>query len=378
MHKYLLTTAIVTASFLGAGAHATTLRSGANFSADSSNDSRGYTCGSFSFSGNATSCSGTRYYFDTTNDLYSGYDYEAQAEATASSLKTRTSLSNRVPVELSFSEDNYNFEDDPMPSRYRFADTGEALDDSFSGNYVEFDFDVPPVGQAVFDHVFTEENNFYQSFADASIRDTITVFGGADGETGQIKLSFNLDGTNSSETVSVTEGLTTTFVNASSALQLSIYETGVIETSGGTTIIGRVTQGTTINKIANETIDEFVDLYLDIEFGRAFDLNVLMSSRSDIFNDFGALIPQFATSSEFYSTATLSGISVLDSTGVGIDFFLDSASGETSFEQFSTLSGPPSNPSPVPLPAAAWMLLTSVLALFGSRKLSQRRRQVLV
>ena len=76
----------------------------------------------------------------------------------------------------------------------------------------------------------------------------------------------------------------------------------------------------------------------------------------------------FATGADFFHTATLSDISVFDSSGAAVEFLLASASGDAAFESFSTATGGGS-PTPVPLPAGMPLLLggLGLMALMKQR-----------
>jgi hypothetical protein len=327
---------------------ATTLRASALFQADSSNVN-GFTCIDSNSTGAFASCSGTRYYYDALNDVYLGYDYQAQAEASSSALRTRTSLSNTAPVDLLENGGSY----DPasqMPSTYRLAESGALLDDRFDENYDGVEY------------VFTPENDRYSTTAQAGFRDTVTINGGGAGTTGQLVLKYNLDGTNLSETVPFLDQESPSFASTSSSHSLSVFESGVTNVlPDGTTTIGRLTQGTTVTTLFNESVDAEVDLVLAFTFGSAFDLNVLSTSFSSV-SLVGSDAPPslFSTSSEFFSTAALTGISVLDEFGTSIDFFIDSASDDTTLESFSTLDVPANDANVVPLPGALPLLLAGL------------------
>lgn len=320
--------------------------SATTLSSDSSvSSSGGLLCLDFDPLSATTSCTGTRYYAGDDGLIY-GIDYAAQASATAGELKTRAALSNRAPVDVQFDTNTGEYfiagPSGPIP-----------LDASFDENT-----------NASGDLVFEDLTFLYDAIGVASLRETMTVSGGAgtNGTSGQLKLSYQLDGATTAPS-NTSLGLPSGPGSGSAAALFNLTAS-------------KAGDSASVSVPENGSIDQTVDLFLDIVFGEEFGLNVTMTSYvsfafGDLLDDLplGAY-PLFTVSSEFFSTATLTGIEALDSNGGLIDFQLKTASGERTFEQFSTL-GNNNNPPAVPLPAGMTLMLSSAAAL----GLMRRRKQ---
>ncbi|MCC0046674.1 MAG: hypothetical protein H6903_10410 [Rhodobacteraceae bacterium] len=186
----------------------------------------------------------------------------------------------------------------------------------------------------------------------AGFRDAWTVFGGVAGELGRLTLSFALDGFFTGFGPSV----------VSPNIYDSLVSLNLQNLSGG---LARFDVTAFELNFDNE-VDLSIDLSVPIIFGEQSSFLVFMEAMSEFNNT--RITDSFATGADFFHTATLSDISVFDSSGAAVEFLLASASGDAAFESFSTATGGGS-PTPVPLPAGMPLLLggLGLMALMKQR-----------
>ena len=315
-------------ALVSAPAHALTLRSSAYFTTGDDTP-----CNEFSFSGTAVACDGSALYETSSPFTASEVTFSSSAGAEAQQLRTR--------------------------SRLTMVDT--LVDPGVVPFGDDFD-DPPPV--ALLPRPF-----FIDAYAGASWRDTWTILGGAPGQTGTVQLGFLLDGSDGTTRDADLAGQ-----SISSATTLSVREIGVIDTGGGATVIGVVQQGTTISRTTFDGLaspyDDLVTLELGFTFGQSFDIDVFLTSLSQMsfFDEFSGNADTFT---DFSSTATLSNITVADGTGQSIPFRL--LSDTAAFAQFSTL-GPDPDPdgsAVIPVPAAGLLLGSGLLGLAAWRRFAR-------
>lgn len=313
-----------------APADALTLRTSAYFS---SGDDR--PCNVFSFAGAPVACDGVALFQTDAPDVVSEVTFSSLGSAEALQLRTRSRLSM---VDAPF---------DP------FAVPPDDVDD----------VDGPPM------IVAAPRPFFIDSYAAASWRDTWTILGGDPGQTGAVQLAFLLDG--SDGTVRDADLLGQSI---SSATSISVREIGLIDSGGGSGVIGVVQQGTTINRTTFDGLDspydELAILELGFTFGQSFDIDVFLTSVSQMsfFDEFSGNAETF---SDFASTATLAGVTVIDATGQSVPFQL--LSDTAAFAQFST-QGPepePDGSAVIPVPAAGLLLGSALLGLSAWRRFAR-------
>lgn len=324
---YLWIAAVAGLLSLAGNADASLLRSGAYYESDVTTESGGFRCGSFHTGAAAVSeCAAAAFYMDSGSGTFYQVDYSSKGSATYGTLKTSSSLTFTPGVP------------DPNPPVI------------MDGAGAAVGVDVRPLPAHA------------SAYGSASFRDTWTVTGGAAGTAGTLRLGYALDGSSSSPFANgVAVGSSTT---------LRIAELEMITLPGGTILIQVKQAGTIYNSGFNGAVNEVVVLELGIVFGQQFIVDVLMNSLSS-FDFFTASTPGFTTSSDFFNTAMLDNIQVLDASGAPLPFTLMTESGSPVFGQFST----PAGGGRVPLPPTLALLLLGLAAGWCRRLAATRRRQ---
>ena len=179
---------------------------------------------------------------------------------------------------------------------------------------------------------FRPTPTYAESYASASLRDTWTISGGATGSEGTLRMSYMLDGSLESTSSSISDGDISSAFAASSSGALRIGRTGEIAPGE----IGVIDPGTIFNFGFNGTLDQLVLLELGFIFGEAFDLFVGMPTYSSLISTLPeperGPVEGFASFANFFNTATLDNILILDGTDNPIRFALETASGPAVFK----------------------------------------------
>lgn len=277
---------------------------GVYFETESTTESNGFRCGDFSFAGETSSCSGSAFYSNSDGTSFTEIQYSSKGSVEFGTLKTSSSLIYTPGVDPS----------------------------SFPGGG-PLDIRLEP--------------SYGNSYGSASFRDNWTISSiGRSGEQGTVKLVYELDGINESPSING--------VSVGSSANIRVVEIGEITSPSGT-IITVIQSGTGINTGFNGAYNEVLGLELGFTFDQEFTIGVQMNSLSS-FNFFNELPSAFSTYSDFFSTASLQNIQVLNENGELIDFSLSTASDSQTFEQFSTTQ----NPGTVPIPSVLLLVLTGL------------------
>lgn len=254
-------------------------------------------------------CGGNSSYQFSSDGYVYLYDYTAQAQAFSGVLKVGTSLTSNIFDSSEVSGINYS----SLP----------------------------------------ELPNTLGIFAQADIFDSWTITGGTTGSAGTVRLAFHMDGENAGSDI-----VGNTLIRSITNLDGRSFDAQSNSYNGADFVQFRV-DGTYDN-------DYFLDI--PIIFGQLSNVTLSLSAFSEV-SDPDRNLPIFSTFSDFFNTATISGLTVLDASGKTVGFDLTSQSNDSFFQGFSTGVGPM---SPVPVSSSVLFSMSGI----GLLALMRRRRRI--
>lgn len=299
--------------------------------------------------GTSSNCSTRNYYVDA-NERFSFLSSNAEALASGTTLKARSSIS-------------FDGRHDASSIQAQII-ANEVPDIADEAAYSQFMYDHP--------EYFDEEGNFdasaflannvvempdyVSSYASASFNDAWTITGGEFGTAGTISIFYQLDGMINnailSDASSSVEGA------ANGTAMLSFKKVQNTQHPDGYTMTS-VIQEDRFDLISAGSFDNLVELQLDFIFGQEFSIEFYLNSFTYAYlSHYGGNTPDFDISADFFNTAIFDSIKIKDDRGQFIeDYGLLSATGNTDFERTIT------NPGNTEIPEPSTFVLFSLGAL---------------
>lgn len=311
------------------------------------------------FGTSASSCDTKTYVYDSVTDRYAIVNASTQSAVDGTSLKARSStiFNGRLTRQQMISEIensiglNEELSDDQF---FQIVDTyPEYFDDDL--NFL--------AGSFLDDNTISDTKSFL-AWASADLRDTWTITGLADGESGILTLAYQVSGFINNDTLIFEGGTSSGGLNGGSAvLRLTEREETLVD---GTTVI-TTAQSDAESILSQGVFNDIIELELEIIFGQPLDLRLAFSVESGygyFLDPFVGMPEDFTQVSDFFNTATFSGIEVTDSSGELVDYSLFSQNGLSDFSR----TGGSNDAVPVSEPSSLLLMALALFALIGFRR----------